>query len=122
MKNIITLCLSLILIISTNAQDRKVDGKTYERVNPKENIPIYNREILVGNQTKTEWTFSKDTASEIFPLTLWDVKVAFKDDVSFLQWLNIYFRDDLEILRYDYFKHEYMLNEAYTASKLQPIK
>jgi hypothetical protein len=121
-----------LLSLITNAQQtcsgnpqRVYQKKTFTLLNPGETIPIYKREVFIGGkgfQTRIQYYFSKDTVAEILPLTLLNVKNAFADNPSFREWIDIYFRNDSELLRYDNYEKIYFLNKVYQISKNNPIK
>jgi hypothetical protein len=126
-KQILILLFSFFIFHSFAQQknERVFENNNYLLLNSGEQIPIYKREVFIGGkgfQTRIQYYFSKDSVSAIFPLTIQNLKTVFADNVSFCEWLDIYFRSDSELLRYDNFKKMYFLNKVYLISKNNPIK
>ena len=134
MKKQFVLLMAVFCLLSliTNAQQTRLKDpqriyqkKTFTLLNPGETIPIYKREVFIGGkgfQTEIQYYFSKDSSTEILPLTLLNLKTAFTDNPSFQEWLDIYFHSDSELLRYDHYEKIYFLNKVYLISKNNPIK
>lgn len=106
-------------------QDNKHSYRFYKEdpytiVNPSEIILIYSKIILAGpkgNIPTKVYFFSKDENSEIAPLTLQNLKTAFQTNVAFYDSIDLHFKDDGDLLKYDSLRKMYFINYLYQKSK-----
>lgn len=92
---------------------RVINKEEYEIINPTETILLYSKTCLTGyksNQT-IGYYFSLKANSEIFPLSIYYLKLVSKGDSLFHDQLDIYFRNDEDLLEYDNFNNIYKINK-----------
>jgi hypothetical protein len=95
-------------------------NEQYTIENPSENILIYSKIILAGpkgNIPTKVYFFSKDENSEIVSLTLQNLKTAFQTNVAFYDSIDLHFKDDSDLLKYDSLRKMYFINYLYQKSK-----
>jgi hypothetical protein len=92
----------------------------YKIINPSEKILLYSRTSMVGNlknsHNVTYYYFSENANSPIYPLSKWNLKAELFNNVSFIRLLEVYFRNDAELLEYDSNNKVYFLNRVYALS------
>lgn len=95
---------------------RFADEKSY-RIVDTTSFPIYAREenIVRGKEKtrETRYYFSRNPASPIIPLTIRNLKIAFPNR-EFHNLLDLQFRSNLELMRYDTYYGEYKLKAIFT--------
>lgn len=104
----------------------RLDHRTaYEILNPHEKILIYKRTSLENfyksSRIATNYYFSINAYSPIYPLTVWDLKKVYSREIPFIQLLQYFFSSDEELIVYDSIHHEYFLNCIYEISKQNPV-
>jgi len=89
----------------------------YKIINHSEKILLYSTISTEGSpknkRTVTNYFFSADASSPIYPLTKSNLKTAFFDEVKFIELLNTYFQSDNELVAYDSTDKIYNLNRTY---------
>lgn len=92
---------------------------TYEIINPTETILLYSKTYLTGYKSyvATSYYFSLTANSEIFPLSIYNLKLASTGDTLFHDQLDAHFKKDEDLLKYDAFYNMYELNKIYQHSK-----
>ncbi len=96
----------------------------YIVLNPRENIQLYSFLQVdggKGNYEHTEYFFSPEIGEKIYPLTIYNLKIAFPTAQVFHELLDMYFADDKQLTVYDKFYHIYKINRVYQFSKQIPI-
>lgn len=82
-------------------------------------IVVYEK-LLPGNKQTSfksipEYFFSVGINGEVKLLTLMNLKDAFRGNYSVLDQIDLYFRSDVELIRYDLYRNTYRVN--YVLSK-----
>ncbi len=98
-----------------NVVHRYYRGHTYSLLNPGEGILLYSRTFLGGyksSQTIVAYYFSVGASTPPQRLTKWNLKKVFPADASFHELLDLYFRNDADLLGYDSFYKMYKLNRV----------
>ena len=94
---------------------------TFKILNPTEEILIYSKTSSEGvpknSHPVTKYYFSSNASNPIYPLTKWQLKIAFVNDVAFNKLLDIYFHSDDELFVFDKIKKIYFLNYVYKMSQ-----
>ncbi|MFM2224448.1 MAG: hypothetical protein RJA07_650 [Bacteroidota bacterium] len=105
---------------SQNISFRFFNKNEFEISNPTETILLYKLTVAAGargSATTTKYFFSKDAASPIVPLSIYNLQKIFANDASFQEWITIYFHTDEELLKYDAVNKMYQLNHVFQISK-----
>ena len=93
----------------------------YKILNPSEEILLYSTTSLEGglrnNHRVTNYFFSADASSPIYPLSKLNLKIVLNKAVFFHALLDVYFKSDDELTAYDGFNKIYLLNRVYDESK-----
>jgi hypothetical protein len=93
----------------------------YEILNPSEKILLYRCSSFVGGskniRTVTNYFFSANADSPIYPLSKWNLKTVLYKEVLFHELLDVYFHCDKQLIAYDGFNKIYTLNRIYKLSK-----
>jgi len=95
---------------------RIYDKIMYRIINPNESILLYSTTTTVnskGNQTITNYFFSTNSGSPIYPLTKLNLKKAFPANSNFHELIDIYFKSDKDLVTYDNFYSIYKINRIY---------
>lgn len=92
---------------------RLFNNEEYEIINPNETILIYSKIFFTGYKTNllTKYFFSISAEGKIYPLTKYNLKQVTFGDSLFHDQLDIYFRNDEDLLEYDSFYKIYKLNK-----------
>jgi hypothetical protein len=89
----------------------------YKIINHTEKILMYSLSTTEGAPRNihqvTNYYFSKDAGSTIYPLTKQNIKTAFANDTKFIELVNTYFEFDSELYAYDSTQKMYNLNRTY---------
>ena len=104
------------------------DGKVYrfqnnERyliLNPTEKLLLYSKSVLGGpkkNIPTTIYFFSSDPTSNIVNLTLFNLKNNFRNNPQLIQLIDLYFKDESDVLNFDSFNNMYKINHLIALSK-----
>jgi len=92
----------------------------FEILNPSEKILLYSNTSAVGipknNYRVTNYFFSVNARSPIYPLTIWNLKTVLHKDVHFHELVDVYFHYDNELTAYDSLNRIYFLNRIYEES------
>ncbi len=99
---------------------RFFQNESYFILNPGEEILLYKRTKGTGlrdSPLTDTYFFSKTTDSEILPLTLYQLRLAFSDNPEIENQIAFYFRSDEELIQFDPLKKQFKLNQL-----LQQIK
>lgn len=95
---------------------RLYNHKTYKLVDASL-FPVYARqEHVVGSKarvTEIKYYFSKDERSPIMPLTINNLKYAFPRNKDFHDLLDLQFRNNRELMKYDSYYSEYKLKSVF---------
>ena len=95
----------------------------FEILNPTEKILLYSNTTMVSVSKNSYWVtnyfFSLNASSPIYPLTIWNLKTVFYKDVRFHELLDGYFHYDNELTAYDNLNKIYFLNRIYEESKCE---
>jgi hypothetical protein len=93
----------------------------YKIMNPAEKIILYSNTSLVGgfrnNHRVTNYFFSADAYSPVYPLSKWNLKTILFKDIRFHELLDVYFKSDDELTVHDGLNKIYLLNRVYDESK-----
>ena len=92
----------------------------YTILNPGEEILLYSKESLStgkGSPAIKNYYFSKNFRSPVLELSIGNLKIAFKDNISFCEILNTYFKVNADIPEYDSAYKMYKLNYLLLLSK-----
>lgn len=117
-RTIIALPLITCLLFAVTAQantkhdELRLYNKLTYKVLDTYGFVIYSKDVHVTGSkarvTERKYFFSRNQRSEIIPLTIHNLKHVFPDR-EFHDMLDIHFRDNRELTRYDHFHHEYKL-------------
>jgi hypothetical protein len=95
----------------------------FEILNPSEKILLYSNTSAVGipknNYRVTNYFFSVNARSPIYPLTIWNLKTVLYKDVHFHELVDVYFHYDNELTAYDSLNKIYFLNRIFEESNLE---
>jgi hypothetical protein len=118
----ITLLLAAAVLITApvSAADgrnyRVVDERRYEIVEAKA-LYIYTGDVLVRKGTlEKAYFFSVGPNGDILPLTILNLKKAFPDNHSFHDLVDMAFKHDSDLTRYDDFHKTFKVNRLLAAS------
>jgi hypothetical protein len=105
-----------------NISHRFYNKKVYEVMNPGANILVYK--IKVTGKTKYEpatynYYFSKEAKSPVLPLTIKNLEASFSDNQMFIDFLEVHFKTDGDLLEYDINHAMYKVNYLLELSKNQ---
>jgi hypothetical protein len=93
---------------------------SYKILNPSERILLYSTTYVVGGSRNihrvTNYFFSENADSPIYPLSKQNLKLILSKDVCFLVLLDIYFSGDRDLTAYDSFNKMTLLNRVYEES------
>ncbi len=95
-------------------------GEQYTILNPTESILIYSKTIFAGpkgNIPTEVYFFSKAESSKILPLTIQNLKSEFQSQGDFYDLIDLHFKDDVDLLKYDSLRKMYFLNYLNQKSK-----
>jgi hypothetical protein len=96
---------------------RTVGSQRYEILEARD-LVIYSSDAIVrkGTLEKT-YFFSVGLKGEILPLTILNLKNAFPDNHAFHDSLDMMFKNDWQLTKYDDFHNMYKVNRLLAASK-----
>ena len=88
-------------------------GIPYEVLNPQDGFLIYklNRLSYSKNQRQPLYFFSTSVDASLQSLTIMNVKKAFPDDRNLHYAMDVLFRDDADLLRFDDYYSQYKIVE-----------
>jgi hypothetical protein len=96
---------------------RIIDNNSY-RVVDADHFPIYSRKVETskgkGRVAETQYFFSAAPGGELQPLTIANLKRAFPENERFHQLLDLQFRHDDELAKYDSFSKTFRIKSIYT--------
>ena len=96
---------------------RVVGNEQYQILEAKD-IYIYSADILVRKGTTDKaYFFSVGPNGEVLPLTIVNLKKAFPDNHRFHDSLDMMFRDDSPLTKYDNFHKMFKVNRLLIASE-----
>jgi len=107
-----------------NKTYRYYNGVAYEILNPEDGFLIYklNGLSFSKNQRKPLYFFSINADAPMQSLTITNVKMAFPDERSFHYAMDMLFKYDEDLLRYDAYYHKYkiveLVNEGNVTAKM----
>lgn len=110
--NLFVLFVFLILN-SCHSQSLKSD---YSLIAYTNKFSIYEKEVYLERKSfipSYKYYFSFDTNNKV-ELTIINLKSVFKSYPSFCDALDIYFRSDAELTRYDIYNKEYLIIRLFT--------
>lgn len=98
---------------SDNKTYRYYNGVTYEVLNPQNGFLIYklNRLSISKNQQPPLYFFSTGADAPVQRLTIMNVKLAYPDDRNLHYAMDMLFRNDDDLLRYDNYYKQYKIVE-----------
>lgn len=99
-----------------NQSFRFFNEKSYRIVDTTSFVMYAREENIVRGKEKTRETkyyFSKNAESRIVPLTIRNLKMAYPNR-DFHDMLDVHFRSNKELIRYDAFHNEYKLKRIFT--------
>lgn len=100
-------------------------GRTYPILNPGEAILIYKLTIGSGFKDQPQvdsYFFSRDAASDINALSLLALLKAFEGNRAFQLLLEIYYKNEGDLITYDPVHHQYKINRLLELSHYLEIK
>lgn len=128
-RTIMALPLIICMFVFTSAQvknnsnniNNTTDTRSYNNTNYKvvdaDGFMIYSRDVHVTGSkarvTEKKYYFSKDRNSEIKPLTINNLKHEFPLNREFHDLIDIHFRSNDELTRYDSYYKEYKLKSIF---------
>ncbi|MGA3013053.1 MAG: hypothetical protein ABSD71_03345 [Bacteroidales bacterium] len=94
---------------------------TYKILDPVGKILLYSSTFIIGEPKNTHrvtnYFFSENANSPLYPLSKWNLKRVLSKDVSFQILLDVYFPGDKDLTAYDSSNNRYLLNQVYELSK-----
>jgi hypothetical protein len=94
---------------------------TYKILNPTEKILLYSNTSIIGEPKNihrvTNYFFSENANSPLYPLSKWNLKKVLSKDISFQILLDVYFPGDTDLTAYDRLNKRYLLDRVYELSK-----
>ncbi len=98
---------------SDNKTYRYYNGVAYEVLNPQNGFLIYklNRLSFSKNQQQPFYFFSTNADAPVQSLTIMNVKKAYPDDRNLHYAIDMLFRNDEDLLRYDSYYNQYKIVE-----------
>lgn len=101
---------------NNNKTYRYYNGVAYEVLNPQNGFLLYKLPRLnySKNQQKPLYFFSTTVDAPVQPLTITNVKRAYPDDRNLHYAMDMLFRNDDELLRYDSYYKQYKIVELVT--------
>ena len=119
----ITLALAAVMIIwaPTVSADgrsfRTIGNQRYEILEARD-LVIYSTDVIVRKGTlEKEYFFSVGLNGEVLPLTILNLKNAFPDNHAFHDSLDMMFKNDSQLTKYDNFHKMYKVNRLLVASR-----
>lgn len=103
----------------SNTIYRFYNKRIYTILNPGETILLYKFEsvpLTKGAVNVIHYYFSKNAASPVVELTIENLKNTFSSDRSFQDMLDIYFRNNEELIKYDSHNKIYKINYLFAKS------
>lgn len=96
-----------------NKTYRYYNGVVYEVLNPQDDFLIYklNRLSISKNQQPPLYFFSTSVDAPVQSLTIMNIKMAYPDDRNLHYSMDMLFRNDDDLLRYDNYYHQYKIVE-----------
>jgi hypothetical protein len=121
------LCIALALVavmiiwspmVSADGRSfRTVGSQRYEILEARD-LVIYSTDVIVRKGTlEKAYFFSVGLKGEILPLTILNLKNAFPENHAFHDSLDMMFKNDSQLTRYDDFHKMYKVNRLLAASK-----
>jgi hypothetical protein len=96
---------------------RVVGNQQYQILEAKD-LYIYSADVLVRKGTTDKaYFFSVGLNGEVFPLTIVNLKKAFPGNHRFHDTLDMMFRDDSQLTKYDNFHKMFKVNRLLIASE-----
>ena len=117
--------LILIAVILVAAPLRAADERNYRYVGNEryqvleaKDLYIYSTDVVVRKgASEKAYFFSVGPAGEIFPLTIVNLKKAFPDNHRFHDSLDMTFKDNSQLTKYDDFHKMFKVNRLLIASE-----
>jgi hypothetical protein len=117
-RTFIVLSLVVCLLVSVSGQAKnyhdelRLYNKVVYKIEDTYGFVIYSKDVhVVGSKARLserKYFFSLNERSEIIPLTINNLKHTFRDH-EFHDLLDIHFRSNHELTRYDHYSKEYKL-------------
>src|SRR5262245_12100143 len=96
---------------------RTIGSQRYEILEAKD-LVIYSTDVIVRKGAlEKEYFFSVGPTGDILPLTILNLKNAFPDNHAFHDSLDMMFKNDSQLTKYDSFHKMYKVNRLLAASK-----
>ena len=97
--------------------------RSYRILNPTKNLLLYSFNTAEGIQGNihivTNYFFSVNARSPLYPLTMCNLEAAFYKDVHFIELLKEFFRYDDELYAFDPLNKVYFINRIFEESSLE---
>jgi len=119
----ITLALVVAVLVaapttSADARNYRVSGNVRYEILEARAIYIYSTDVLVRKGTSEKaFFFSVGPSGDILPLTILNLKNAFPDNHTFHDNLDMAFKHDSDLTRYDDFHKMFKVNRLLVASE-----
>jgi hypothetical protein len=100
---------------------RFYNSTNYLILNTGANVILYKHLDTYRSKYKDavySYHFSADASTSIFPLTINDLENCFKTNIEFVRMLEIYFKNDDELLQFDSTNNQYKINRLLQLSKI----
>ncbi len=104
-------------IYAADARNYRVVGTDRYQILEAKTLSIYSLDVLVrkGASEKT-YFFSVGPNGDVLPLTILNLKKAFPDDHAFHDLLDMSFKHDSDLTKYDEFHKMFKINRLLDAS------
>ena len=99
---------------------RFFNNKIYPILNPHESILLYKKTMGTGMRNspiEDHYFFSREAGTEILPLSLENLQLAFADNKAFTYILEIHFKNGDDLAEYDSLHNMYKLNRLLNISQ-----
>jgi hypothetical protein len=100
---------------------RLYNKNAYKILNPAEKILLYSNTSITGEPRNTHrvtnYFFSENANSPLYPLSKWNLKRVLSKDVPFQILLDTYFPGDKDLMAYDSLNKRFFLNRVYELNK-----
>jgi hypothetical protein len=104
-------------VAGADARSYRFGGNQRYEILEARNLYIYTADVLVRKgAAEKAYFFSVGPAGEIYPLTLVNLKKAFSENHRFHDFLDMAFRNDSELKKYDDFHKMFKVNHLLEAA------
>src|SRR5499427_9209568 len=114
---VIAVLLVAAPVSAADARNHRVVGNDRYQILEAKALYIYSLDVLVrkGTSEKT-YFFSVGPNGDVLPLTILNLKKAFPDNHTFHDLLDMSFKHDSDLTRYDEFHNMFKVNRLLAAS------